>query len=209
MHCSKAETYTWMHSSEDSRLQNLTQLCNMIQKVIYMENGVNSLWKKNVFMASTDNHTITEGTHNLVIDSFFVPDGFTVNTKLYSYYGATTAQVSQSIDSGKIFAIYSGHGSETSWADGPVFSQSNVNALNNTIFPFVYSFACITGSYHISGECFAETWVRSPKAGVIFWGSSVNSYWDEDDILERRIERALFTENLKTNAENFVRGKVL
>ncbi len=190
-------------------IQNLTQLSNMITKSIYMENGVNSLWKKNVFMASTDNYAITEGTHNFVIDSFFVPNGYTVNTKLYSHNGATTAQVTQSIDSGKIFAIYSGHGSETSWADGPVFSQANVNSLNNTIFPFVYSFACITGSYHISGECFAETWVRSPKAGVIFWGSSVNSYWDEDDILERRIERALFTENLKRNAENFVRGKVL
>ena len=188
---------------------NLTQVGNMITKTIYMENGVNSLWKKNVFMASTDNHAITEGTHNFVIDSFFVPNQYTVNTKLYSYYGATTAQVTQSVDSGKIFAIYSGHGSTTSWADGPVFTQSNVNALNNTIFPHVYSFACITGSYHMSGECFAETWVRIPKGGVIFWGSSVNSYWDEDDILERRIERALFTENLKKNAENFVRGKVL
>ncbi len=190
-------------------VQNLTHLSNMINKTIYMENGVNSLWKKNVFMASTDNHTISEGSHNFVIDSFFVPGGFTVNTRLWSYYGATTSQISQSIDSGKIFAIYSGHGSETSWADGPVFSQSNVNALNNTIFPFVYSFACITGSYHISGECFAETWVRSPKAAALFWGSSVNSYWDEDDILERRIGRALFTEGLKKNAENFVRGKIL
>ncbi len=190
-------------------IQNLTQLGNIITKSIYMENGVNSLWKKNVFMASTDNHAISEGSHNFVIDSFFVPGGFTVNTKLWSYSGATTSQVSQSIDSGKIFAIYSGHGSETSWADGPSFSQSNVNALNNTIFPFVYSFACVTGSYHISGECFSETWIRSPKAGSVFWGSSVNSYWDEDDILERRIGRALFTENLKKNAENFVRGKIL
>jgi len=190
-------------------IQNLTQLSNIITKSIYMENGVNNLWKKNVFMASTDNHTISEGTHNFVIDSFFVPGGFAVNTKLWSYSGATTAQVSQSIDSGKIFAIYSGHGSETSWADGPVFSQSNVNSLNNTIFPFVYSFACITGSYHISGECFAETWIRSSKAASVFWGSSVNSYWDEDDILERRIGRAMFTENLKRNAENFVRGKIL
>lgn len=190
-------------------IQNLTQLGNIITKSIYMENGVNSLWKKNVFMASTDNHSISEGSHSFVIDSFFVPGGFTVNTKLWSYYGATTTQVSQSIDSGKIFAIYSGHGSETSWADGPSFSQSNVNSLNNTIFPFVYSFACITGSYHISGECFAETWIRSPKAGSVFWGSSVNSYWDEDDILERRIGRALFTENLKKTAENFVRAKIL
>jgi len=184
-----------------------SSIINIINKTVYMENAINALWKKNVFMASTDNHTVSEGTHNFVIDTFFIPNGFTVNTKLYSYYGATTAQVTQSIDSGKIFAIYSGHGSETSWADGPPFSQANVNALNNTIFPFVYSFACITGSYHISGECFAETWIRRPKAGVVFWGSSVNSYWDEDDILEKRVVKSLFVDNLKKNAENYVRGK--
>ncbi len=189
-------------------VQTLTQLGNIINKTIYMETGINGLWKKNVFMASTDNHTVSEGSHNMVIDTFFIPNGFTVNTKLYSYYGATTSQVSQSLDSGKVFAIYSGHGSETSWADGPVFSQSNVNSLNNTIFPYVYSFACITGSYHMAGECFAETWIRSPKAGVTFWGASVNSYWDEDDILERRIVKALYTDNLKRNAENFVKGKI-
>jgi len=187
---------------------NLTQLSNIISKTIYMESSINSLWKKNVFMASNDNYSITEGTHNFVIDSFFIPNNFTVNTKLYYNKGATTQQVSQSLDSNKIFAIYSGHGSNTSWADGPPFSQANVNALNNTIFPYVYSFACVTGSYHLSTECFAETWIRIPKAGVIFWGSSVNSYWDEDDILERRIGRALFTDNLKRNAENFVKGKI-
>ncbi len=189
-------------------IQNLTQLSNIINKTIYMESSINNLWKKNVFMASTDNHLITEGTHNYVIDTFFIPNNFTVNTKLYSYYGATTAMVSASLDSNKIFAIYSGHGSETSWADGPPFSQANVNALNNTIYPFVYSYACVTGSFHISGECFAETWIRIPKAGVIFWGSSVNSYWDEDDILERRVVKALFNDNLKRNAENFVKGKI-
>jgi hypothetical protein len=185
----------------------LTQLSNIINKTIYMESSINNLWKKNVFMASTDNHTISEGSHNFVIDSFFIPNNFTVNTKLYSYYGATTQQVSQSLDSNKIFAIYSGHGAETYWADGPVFYQSNVNALNNTIFPFVYSFACVTGSYHIA-ECFAETWIRSPKAGVMIWASSVNSYWDEDDVLERRLGRAMFTDNLKRNAENFVKAKI-
>ncbi|MCE1164311.1 MAG: C25 family cysteine peptidase [Bacteroidetes bacterium] len=189
-------------------ITNLTELSNIITKSIYMENNVNSLWKKNVFMASNDNYSITEGTHNFVIDSFFVPNQFTVNTKLYNHSGATTSQVSQSIDSGKIFVIYSGHGAETYWADGPVFYQSNVTALNNTIFPFVYSFACLTGSYYISSECFAETWIRISKGAATFWGASVTSYWDEDDILEKRIGRAMFVDGLKRNAENYVQGKV-
>ena len=189
-------------------VQNLTQLANMINKTIYTETNINNLWKKNVFMASTDNHLISEGTHNFVIDNYFIPHGYTVNTKLYSYYGATTQQVKQSIDSGKIYAIYSGHGSETSWADGPPFSQSDVNSLNNTMYPFVYSFACLTGSFHVSYECFAETWVRSSKAATVFWGSSVTSYWAEDDTLERKIIKALFDDGLKQSSPMFVKGKV-
>ncbi|HPS65090.1 MAG TPA: C25 family cysteine peptidase, partial [Ignavibacteria bacterium] len=188
-------------------IQTTAQLTNIINKTIYMESNINSLWKKNVFMASTDNHTVSEGSHNFVIDSFFVPNQYS-NVKLYSYYGATTAQVHQSLDSGKIFTIYSGHGAETYWADGPVFYQSDVNSLNNSIFPYVYSFSCLTGSYYLSSECFSETWIRSPKAAVVFWGSSVTSYWTEDDILERRLCRSMFTDNLKRTAESFLKAKI-
>jgi hypothetical protein len=188
-------------------IQTTAQLTNIINKTIYMETNINSLWKKNVFMASTDNHTVSEGSHNFVIDSFFTPNQY-LNVKLYSYYGATTAQVHQSLDSGKVFAIYSGHGAETYWADGPVFYQSDVNSLNNSIYPYVYSFSCLTGSYYLSSECFSETWIRSPKAGVVFWGSTVTSYWTEDDILERRLGRAMFTDNLKRTAESFLKAKV-
>ncbi len=190
-------------------VQNVTQLTNMITKSIYMENMINGAPKQAIFMASTDNHAITEGTHNFCIDSFFTPGNGYINRKLYTYtYGATTTQLIQALDSSKLWAIYSGHGSYTSWADGPPLSQAQVNALNNTnMYPFVYSFACQTGNFAYSSECFSETWMRSSKAGVIFWGSSVNSYWDEDDILQRRIFRAMFSEGLKRTALNFNRGK--
>lgn len=190
-------------------VQNTTQLANMITKTLYMENAINGLPKKNIYCASTDNWAITEATHNFVIDSFFVSSVYT-NLKLYTHtYGATTQQLINALNANQSFAIYSGHGSETSWADGPPLNQSQVNALTNTVFPYVYSFACVTGSYHISGECFSETWVRGPKGGVVFWGSSVNSYWDEDDILEKRIFRAMFIEHLTKTSPSFVLGKYL
>ncbi len=183
------------------------ELTNMINKTMYMEGNIGSFTKKNVLMASTDNWAITEGTHNFVIDSFLTSPPFT-NLKLYTHtYSATTQQLIDALNNNQVFAIYSGHGSTTSWADGPPLNQSQVNALNNSWYPFVYSFACLTGQYQNS-ECFGETWVRRQKAGSVFWGSSVNSFWDEDDILERRLFRAMFTDGIKRTAPMFVMAKL-
>jgi hypothetical protein len=154
------------------------ELSNIINKTIYMESSIGALPKKNVWMASTDNHAITEGTHNFVIDSFFTSPP-NANIKLYTYTnGSTTQQLIDALNANQVFAVYSGHGSTTSWADGPPLNQSQVNALTNTYFPFVYSFACLTGQFQNS-ECFGETWIRRAKGGSVYWGSSVNSFWDE------------------------------
>ena len=186
---------------------NTTQLGNAISKSIFMESYVGSLDKKNVFMASNDNYTISEGTHNYVINTYFDPAGYT-NLKLYCHtYSATTQQLINALNDNQIFAIYSGHGSETSWADGPPLNQSQVNALTNTWYPYVYSFACVTGSYHIS-ECFGETWLRTENGASTFYGSSVNSYWDEDDILEKNVIKAMFEDELTRVTPMFVQGMI-
>ncbi len=187
-------------------IANTSQLQNAIDKTIFMENYIGTLTKKNVFFASTDNYSISEGTHNFVIDTYFGPNNYT-NLKLYSHAGATTQQSINALNDNQIFAIYSGHGSETSWADGPPLSQSQVSALTNTVYPFVYSFACVTGSYHLT-ESFGETWLRIPHGASSFYGSSVNSYWDEDDILERGIIKALFDDNLTKVTPMFDKGKL-
>ena len=189
-------------------ITNATELNNIINKTLYTENNIATFQKKNVWMASTDNYSITEGTHNYVINTYFDPAGYT-NQKLYTQtYNATTAQLIAALNENRIFAVYSGHGSETSWADGPVLSQANVRSLTNTVFPFVYSFACVTGSYHLA-ECFGETWIRTTNGGTSFYGSSVNSYWDEDDILERKLFKSMFEDNLTKVTPMFDMGKYL
>ena len=183
------------------------ELQNALTKSIYMESYIATVAKKNVFMASTDNYAITEGTHNYVINTHFQPAGWN-NTKLYTVtYNATTQQLIDALNANQRFAIYSGHGGETSWADGPVLSQSQVRALTNTgMYPFVYSFACVTGSYQIA-ESFGETWIRTTNGGSTFYGSSVNSYWDEDDILERRLIDAMFLNDLTRVTPMFDKAK--
>ena len=182
--------------------QTPDHITNMVDKTLYYEEGQypNSSWiHKAAFMASNDNYQVSEGTHNYVIDTYMIPNNYTCD-KLYCHtYGATTAQVTTALDDGRSLAIYSGHGSETSWADGPPFSQSNVNALTNDgMYPFVCSHACLTCQFTVS-ECFGETWLRAPhKGGVAFWGATTYSYWDEDDILERNMFKAWWIDNIES-----------
>jgi hypothetical protein len=64
-------------------IANTTELQNAINKSVFMENQIGSLLKKNIYMSSTDNWQITEGTHNYIIDQYFGPAGYT-NLKLYT-----------------------------------------------------------------------------------------------------------------------------
>jgi len=176
-----------------------TQAAALVEKTVDYERVLlasGTAWlKKAVFMASEDNYTVTEGTHNYVISTYLDPAGYTCD-KLYCHtYSATTQQVRDAFNDGRELGIYSGHGATDYWADGPYFSQSDVNGLTNyDMYPFVQSYACYTGQYTL-GECFAETWIRGVNnAGLAFWGSSVTSYWDEDDILEKGVFEAMFAD---------------
>jgi subtilisin-like proprotein convertase family protein len=172
----------------------------LVEKIVEYEKALfgGTAWlEKAVFMASEDNYSITEGTHNYVISNYLDPAGYTYD-KLYCHtYSATTQQVRDAYNGGRGLGIYSGHGATTYWADGPQFTQSDVQGLTNIdMYPFVQSYACLTGDFTV-GECFAETWIREPdKAGLGFWASSVTSYWDEDDVLEKGVFKALFEDGL-------------
>lgn len=194
-------------------VETTTQLSNIINKQIdyETENWSTVDWtKKAVFMASNDHYTISEGTHNYVIENYLEPEGYTCD-KLYCYtYSATTTQVINAFNDGRIYGVYSGHGSETSWADGPALSQSQVRNLTNSYkLPLVFSFACLTGKFNYASECFGETWLReSNKAAVGFWGSSNSTYWDEDDILERRLFSSIYDDIETSFGEMTVEAKV-
>jgi len=174
----------------------------MVDKTVYYEQGnfpSNDFIKKAVFMASNDNWQVSEGTHNYVINNYLLPNNYTCD-KLYSHtYGATTQQVRNALNDGRSLAIYSGHGSNTYWADGPPFYQSDVQSLTNqNYYPFVCSHACLTGTFNYA-ECFGETWVRQAnKAALAFWGASESTLWDEDDILEKKMFYSWWVDNIET-----------
>ncbi|MFH1502733.1 MAG: C25 family cysteine peptidase, partial [Candidatus Eisenbacteria bacterium] len=149
------------------------------------------------FMASSDNYGVSEGTHNYCISNWVQPAGYDVINKRYSVtYSATTQQCIDDINAGVSMLTYSGHGSTNGWADGPPMTATQVQALTNAdMLPMVQSYACITGSY--DSACFGETWTLAQNGGVLFLGASNNSYWDEDDYMERAVYDAWFGNDYK------------
>jgi gingipain R len=159
------------------------------------------------FIATDDRYEVAEETHNYVINTYtkkakyrgvFPKANQPGGDKLYAIsHKAWTNEVMNAISQGRTIINYSGHGSTDSWA-GPYIGQEEVRSLKSTTFPFVISNACITGDFRID-ESFAETWIRHENGAIMFFGSMDSSYWDEDDILEKRMFDGIFTKN----KENF------
>ena len=137
------------------------------------------------WIASNDNPSISEGTHNHCINNYLTPLGYTFDRLYPVTYGASSVDVIAAVNQGESMLTFSGHGSETSWGDMS-FGSSDFNQLNNNnMFPGVISHACLTGNYGVA-TAWCETWTRTPgKGGLWFWGSVPSSYWTEDDIQEK------------------------
>lgn len=173
---------------------------NMVQKTLFYEIGnfTSNEWiKKAAFIASTDYFWITEETHNYVIENYLEPLNYTCDKLYTKSFDATTQDVHDAINDGRGLVIYSGHGTSNGWTDGPPFDRTDVqDLLNENMYPFVCSHACDTNSYD-KMECFGETWLREAnKAAVAFWGSSAETFWEEDDVLEKGMFQAWLDDGL-------------
>ena len=176
------------------------QLDSFVDKVVrYEQNNWThgTVWdKKAYFVASGDSayHGEAENTHKYVMAKLR-PMG-TECDSLWTYSGSGTP-VNTALNGGRAWVAFSGHGSETGWSDpGIRFHSDNVRALsNNDMIPYVQSYACECGNFSSSSnpECFSETWIRlGRKGGIVSVASSVDSYWAEDDTLERRVFDYMF-----------------
>ena len=191
-------------------VRSAAQTTIMVDKYLaYADLTGQEAWlKKAAFIATCDEYTIAEGTHNHVITTYTEPEGYTGifpnnpqpgGDRLYCItHSATASNIQTSLNDGRWVVIYSGHGGHTGWEMN--YGASDVRTLTNSgLFPFVASHACVTGDFAMF-EVFGETWVLQEDAGALaFWGSSDTSYWDEDDVLERAMFDSLFAE-AKTRA---------
>ncbi len=189
---------------------NEAQLENVVGKMLRYESGqfnTNEWLQRVSWLATDDRWQIAEGSHNYVINSYAKMRGFSGvfpesqqkgGDQLYAItHRVDDATVVRTIGQGRSIINYSGHGSQVSWA-GPTVTQEDVRNLSDpSALPFVISNACITGDFRIT-ESFGETWQRHPFGAIAFLGSMDSSYWDEDDILERRMFDGIFKKGIDT-----------
>jgi hypothetical protein len=114
----------------------------------------------------------------------------------------TAAMLSPSLNSGRGFIHYTGHGSTYSWATTG-FNTTNISALTNqNMLPYVVSVGCVNGAF-MSTTCFAETWLRAtvggePTGAIACYASTVNQQWAtpmeaQDEMINLLCEGEKFT----------------
>jgi hypothetical protein len=186
-------------------VRTVAQLNAMIDKYLAYQDlsGVEPWIKKAEFLASNDGsyYWMAEASHNYVIDSYTLPHGYTGifpnnpqpgGDKIYAItYGGTGAHAVASMNDDRSFIVYSGHGATTFW-DAPRVNQTDIRNMTGEAIAYVASHACITADFN-TAESFGDTWVIEPvNGGLTFFGASDNSYWDQDDLLERIIFDTLY-----------------
>lgn len=116
---------------------------------------------------------------------------FTQFDTLFQRWGLNTAgRLTDSLNQGRSWMLYRGHGAKTGWANvSPSWSNSNVYALNNyRMTPIVIGPTCDAGDFDYTEECHAEAWLRagspdSARGGLGYFGSSEPSYSGHNDTL--------------------------
>ncbi len=107
---------------------------------------------------------------------------------LFERWGLATATgLRDSLNLGRAWMLYRGHGEVQGWANvSGGWTNSNVLALNNgRMVPCVIGPTCLSGDFDNAVDCHAETWVKAgeEKGGCGYFGSSEVSYSGYNDSL--------------------------
>ena len=171
--------------------QTVAELETQVARSIYYERDIapGATWlEKAIGIASAEggggqgDMGESDITHMNNIRTDLLNYGYTTIDQIYDP-GATAAQVSNSVNQGRGFINYCGHGADTYWVTTN-FNNNNANALTNDyMLPLIVSVACVNGNF-VSQTCFAEAWMRSvnettnaPAGAIAFWGSTINQSW--------------------------------
>lgn len=165
--------------------------------------GINAqdMRKKAYFMATNDPgyHFLAESTQIYSMEKL---RNINFNTDSLFYYYNTGTAVDEAINEGKAMAFYTGHGIAYQWS-GPSFTESDIDSLHNSpYFPYIFSFACLTGNYFYT-QYFGYQWLSTADRGAKgFIGSSKETYWEQDDILQKYFVDSLIKDKYIIEAFN-------
>jgi len=173
--------YTTMEGSNDDHPDVLLGLffarssgafSNIVTKTIHTETHLDDMTNKMVHYSSfADDSHINDEFAN--VQAVLEPTLEVVNCLAYQQ-GATDDDAAAAINSGCRFFTYEGHGFQTGWQGFNALSQ-----INNSIYPFVWSFCCLSGDFSYSSACWCETIIGDDQFGTTSLGSTENSSYNQ------------------------------
>lgn len=134
-----------------------------------------------------------------VIRQMLLANGFLQADSLYT---PSNVLITNSINNGRNFIVYHGHGSITYWHPYYEYRVDDVLNLSNTVPSIVNAISCKTNNFTTTGPnggqifCVGEAFTCQDKGAVSYWGAT-NSLWVRySDILNIGFFRAMFETNI-------------
>jgi hypothetical protein len=201
--------------------ENVTDMQTQVRKVVEYERdlGPADTWIPKVIGIASNEGGGSQGDngesdqqHMEIIRGKLMNYGYNTVDQLYQTQGATATHVSNSVNNGRSFINYVGHGLDNSWGTTG-FNNNNVNQLtNDDMLPFIVSVACLNGNF-VSRTCFAEAWLRAknnstgnPTGAVAMYASTVNQSWSPPMRAQDEIVDLLVAESKRTIGGLFYNG---
>lgn len=192
-----------------------TDLRDQIEKIVYYQtvNLVDADYDEVLLVAHREDAPEKyQAAHESVRTAFYVkPPNFQTH---YGGEGAGDSGVRWDINHKCGLVAYRGHGSSTEWTDWSwghdFFEQADIDQLYNGPYtPVIWSFACKTGNIETS-DCLGEQFMAEEDDGAVaFYGSTRNSYTDENHELDRQMFQAVYTVGLTTISHAIQFGEMM
>ncbi len=122
--------------------------------------------------------------------------------------GASASGLTRSINDGRSWVNYMGHGNKTSWSTTN-YRNSHVSSLSNgEKLPIVVAVACLVGKFD-ERDCFAETWVNNTNGGAVaFLGSTISQPWTPPQDAQSDMLGYQANSSYRTIGEIFANGEI-
>jgi hypothetical protein len=191
-------------------VRDAAQLATVVSKIAaYAAQPLGQDWQHSALLVADDGFrafqageaALFEGTGDAMARR--LPPGFDA-LKLYlsAIPEADQAAVARqaivdSLNAGRLFVAYAGHGGITLWADEVVFRASDLAFLHNADrLPFVVVLNCLNGFFNApTGDALGETMLSKPDGGAVavFAPTSVSPMAGQE-VMGEAVARALFRE---------------
>lgn len=145
---------------------------------------------------------IAESTHRWVIEEV-IPEG--ADHQEFPCGVGTLSEFLDAVDAGVDVVTYSGHGDVDAWHRWSLGVSELALLGNEEDPPVVLSHGCSTARFEAESSL-GEAWLETDRRAVAFIGATADTYWDEDDWLEKEEFRWLTAETPLTLSEALWRG---